>query len=170
MLDEMLTRKKKSQNIVELASATKDLSTLVAAVKAADLVDLLSSDGSFTVFAPTNEAFSALPDGVLDKLLKPENKDALTNLLEYHVVAGTVAHAADLSDGEKIETAFCENKKCRKVRVHIKDKKVFINRSQVTTADVDASNGVVHIIDAVLIPMRLLEDLDISVDDAIFYI
>jgi uncharacterized surface protein with fasciclin (FAS1) repeats len=134
------------QNIVELAQATPDLSTLVTAVVAADLAETLSGDGPFTVFAPTNEAFEALPAGTLDDLLKPENKDQLTDVLTYHVVAGDVM-SSDLTDGQEITTLQGDT-----LTVKITDGVVTINGATVTTADVDASNGVVHIIDQVLLP------------------
>merc|ERR1711881_309827 len=123
-----------SQNIVELAAATADLSTLVAAVKAGDLVDTLSGTGPFTVFAPTNEAFAKLPKATLDFLLKPENKAKLVDILTYHVAAGSV-HAADLKNGEKIKTV--EGKEVE-ARVFGRGKYVYINNARVTTADVDA--------------------------------
>ena len=132
--------------IVDIAIATPDLSTLVAAVKAGGLVNTLSSPGPFTVFAPTNEAFSALPAGVVANLLKPENKAQLDDVLTYHVVSGAV-HAKDLSDGESVKTV-----EGKTLAVSVSAKGVFINNAQVTTADVDASNGVVHIINAVLLP------------------
>jgi transforming growth factor-beta-induced protein len=134
------------KNIVELASATADLSTLVSAVKAAGLVDTLEGQGPFTVFAPTNEAFSKLPKTALDFLLDPHNKDTLKKVLEYHVAAGAVL-AKDLSDGESIKTV-----EGGTVEAHVSKSGVKINASTVTTADVLASNGVVHIIDAVLLP------------------
>ena len=93
-----------SQNIVQLASATADLSTLVAAVKAGGLVDTLSGTGPFTVFAPTNDAFAALPAGTLEKLLKPENKALLIKVLEYHVIAGKAVYAAQIKDGMDAKT------------------------------------------------------------------
>lgn len=138
-------------NIVELAQATPDLSTLVTAVVAADLVDTLSGPGPFTVLAPTNEAFAALPDGTLDSLLLPENQADLQNVLTYHVIAGEV-FAEDLSDGQVVTTVQGEN-----LTVSITEEGVFFvdangGRAQVTTADVVASNGVVHIINAVLLP------------------
>ena len=135
--------------IVDLAVATPDLSTLVAAVKAGGLVDTLSSPGPFTVFAPTNEAFAALPAGVVANLLKPENKAQLDDVLTYHVVSGAV-HAKDLSDGESVKTV-----EGKTLAVSVSAKGVFINNAQVTTADVDASNGVVHIINAVLVPTQV---------------
>merc|ERR1719171_1767543 len=146
-----------TQNIVELASATPDLSTLVSAVKAGDLVDTLSGTGPFTVFAPTNEAFAKLPKATLDFLLKPENKAKLVDILTYHVAAGAV-HAADLTNGEKITTV--EGKQVEARIFGSKGEYVFINNARVTTADVDASNGVVHIIDKVLIPPATQLEID----------
>lgn len=134
------------KTIVDLAAATPDLSTLVTALKAGDLVDTLSGPGPFTVFAPTNEAFAALPKALLDYLLDPKHKAQLVDVLTYHVASGSV-HAKDLKDHERIKTV-----EGKDVEAHIFDSKVFINEAQVTTADVDASNGVVHIINAVLIP------------------
>merc|ERR1719182_1385791 len=135
-----------ASNIVQLAEATPDLSTLVAAVSAGGLVNTLESPGPFTVFAPTTEAFSALPAGVVSNLLKPENKATLDDVLTYHVVSGAV-HAADLSDGQVIKTV-----EGKTLLATVNKTGVFINDAQVTTADVDASNGVVHIINAVLLP------------------
>ena len=140
------TSSKSQENIVSLAVATPELSTLVAALKAADLVGTLSGSGPFTVFAPTNEAFAALPAGLVTNLLKPENKAELVDLLTYHVASGDV-HAKDLSDKEMIKTV-----EGKDVTVRLSGKTVLINTAKVITADVDASNGVVHIIDAVLIP------------------
>ena len=135
------------KTIVDLAAATPDLSTLVVALKAGGLVGTLSGQGPFTVFAPTNEAFAALPAGTVTKLLKPENKVQLDDILTYHVVAGDI-HAKDLKDQETVTTL--EGKDLI-VRVD-GDGTVFINSAKVITADVNASNGVVHIIDRVLIP------------------
>jgi uncharacterized surface protein with fasciclin (FAS1) repeats len=135
-----------SKNIVENAVNSKDHTTLVAAVKAAGLVETLQSAGPFTVFAPTNAAFSALPAGTLDALLKPEKKDDLTKILTYHVVAGSVK-AADLKDGQKVKTL-----QGGELTVSIKDGVVTINGAKVTAADLSGSNGVVHVIDAVLLP------------------
>ncbi len=134
-------------NIVELAVATEDLSTLVAAVQAADLVETLSDESTeFTVFAPTNAAFDALPEGTLDSLLLPENKADLAGILTYHVVAGEV-NAADLSDGQVVETVNGQS-----LTVSITDGVVKIGDATVVLADVDANNGVVHVIDSVLLP------------------
>jgi len=134
------------QNIVGVAAATPELSTLVEAITAADLGATLEGDGPFTVFAPTNEAFDQLPEGELERLLEPENKDELTNILTYHVV-GQQALSSDLSDGQKIPTVQGGN-----VTVKIDGDAVKINNATVSTADVPASNGVVHIVDTVLIP------------------
>jgi uncharacterized surface protein with fasciclin (FAS1) repeats len=132
--------------IVEVASANPDFSTLVAAVDAADLVQTLSGDGPFTVFAPTNAAFEALPEGVLEALLLPENKDALTSILTYHVVADEVT-SAEVTDGD-VPTVEGST-----LAVAIQDNQVVLNDSATVVAvDVGASNGVIHVIDAVLVP------------------
>jgi len=138
------------QSIPEIASETKDLSTLVAALKAADLVDTLSGAGPFTVFAPTNEAFAKLGEELLKELLLPANKAKLVEVLEYHVAAGKVL-STDLKNNEKITTLEKQD-----VTATIAGKTVKINTATVTTADVLASNGVVHIIDTVLIPPGFL--------------
>lgn len=135
-----------SEDIVALAQGNEDLSTLVQAVTAADLVETLQGEGPFTVFAPTNEAFEALPDGTLDSLLEPENKDQLTEILTYHVVPGEYM-AADLEDGQKLTTVQGDE-----LTVAVKDGTVTVNGATVAAADVDASNGVVHVIDQVLTP------------------
>ncbi len=136
------------KDIVDVAIGSPDHTTLVAAVTAAGLVETLKGSGPFTVFAPTNAAFSALPAGTVDGLLKPESKAALTNILTYHVVAGAVK-AADLKDGQKVKTLQGEE-----LTVSIKDGKVMINGANVTAADLSGSNGVVHVIDAVLMPKK----------------
>jgi len=135
-------------DIVDVAIGSPDHTTLVAAVTAAGLVETLKGAGPFTVFAPTNAAFAALPAGTVDGLLKPESKDALTKILTYHVVAGAVK-AADLKDGQKVKTLQGEE-----LTVSIKDGKVMINGANVTAADLTGSNGVVHVIDAVLMPKK----------------
>ena len=137
-----------SKDIVDNAAGSADHTTLVAAVKAAGLVETLKSAGPFTVFAPTNEAFAKLPAGTVDNLLKPEMKADLTGVLTYHVVAGAVK-AADLKDGQKIKTV-----QGGELTVSIKDGKVMINGANVTIADVISSNGVTHVIDAVLLPKK----------------
>ena len=133
-------------DIVTLAVKTEFLSTLVAAVKAGDLVEVLQSEGPFTVFAPTNAAFEALPAGTLETLLKPENKDQLIAILKYHVVAGKVM-STDLSDGMLPATVNGEI-----VKIGVSKKGVTVNNAMVTAADIVASNGVVHVIDQVLLP------------------
>ena len=137
-----------SKDIVDNAAGSADHTTLVAAVKAAGLVETLKGAGPFTVFAPTNEAFAKLPAGTVDNLLKPEMKADLAGVLTYHVVAGAVK-AADLKDGQKIKTV-----QGGELTVSIKDGKVMINGANVTIADVISSNGVTHVIDAVLLPKK----------------
>ena len=137
--------------IVTVASDNKDFSTLVAAVKAASLVDTLNSKGPFTVFAPTNDAFAALPEGTVDELLKPENKEQLASILTYHVVAGKVM-AADLSDGQEVETV-----QGGILTVGIDGDKVTLTDENdatvnVVDTDIDAGNGVIHVIDGVVTP------------------
>jgi len=136
------------KNIVELAADTESLSTLVAAVKAGDLVGTLSGEGPFTVFAPTNEAFDALPEGTLDMLLKPENKDKLVAVLTYHVVSGKVM-SSDLKNGMKPKTVQGD-----KVKVDLSNG-AMINDAKVVSADIQASNGVVHVINKVILPPSL---------------
>ncbi len=137
-----------SKNIVENAINSADHTTLVAAVKQAGLVETLSGTGPFTVFAPTNAAFDALPAGTVEGLLKPESDAKLKSILTYHVVPGMVK-AADLKDGQKIKTVQGEE-----LTVSIKDGKVMINGANVTIADAVSSNGVTHIIDKVLMPKK----------------
>jgi uncharacterized surface protein with fasciclin (FAS1) repeats len=130
--------------IVEVAAGNPDFETLVAAVTAADLAETLSGDGPFTVFAPTDDAFEALPDGLLDALLLPENKEALTSILTYHVLPAEVM-AADVTAGEvaTVEGSMIDI---------TTDDGVMVNDATVITTDVEASNGVIHAIDAVLVP------------------
>ncbi len=135
-----------SKNIVENAMGSSEHTTLVAAVKAGELVETLSGPGPFTVFAPTNAAFDALPAGTVDGLLKPEKKADLQKVLTYHVVSGSYK-AADLTDGQELTTVQGE-----KLKVSVKDGKVMINNATVSTADVISSNGVTHVVDAVLLP------------------
>lgn len=132
--------------IVDVAAANSDFSTLVAAVKAAGLVDTLNSKGPFTVFAPTNAAFAKLPAGTVESLLKPENKSQLVAILTYHVVAGKVTAA----DVVKLNTADTVNGKA--VKIAAGHHGVKINDANVTATDIKASNGVIHVIDTVLIP------------------
>lgn len=135
-----------SNNVVENAIASPDHSTLVAAVQAADLAGTLSGAGPFTVFAPTNAAFDKLPAGTVDNLLKPENKQQLANVLTYHVVPGTY-NAADLKDGQKLKTV-----QGKELIVMMKDGKVMIDGATVTAPDLVSSNGVIHVLDAVVMP------------------
>lgn len=130
--------------IVEVAVAAGDFTTLVAAVEAAGLVETLSGEGPFTVFAPTDEAFAALPEGVLEKLLLPENAELLTRILTYHVVSGQVL-AADVVAGD---VATVEGST---IALDTMDG-VTVNGASVVAADVLASNGVIHVIDAVILP------------------
>ena len=135
-----------SSTIVDLAIATPNLSTLVTALKAGDLVKTLQGAGPFTVFAPTDAAFAALPKGVLDNLLQPSNKASLDDVLTYHVL-GDEVHANKFLDGEMLRTL-----EGKYVTARVAGSTIFINSAKVTTADVQASNGVIHIIDAVLLP------------------
>jgi uncharacterized surface protein with fasciclin (FAS1) repeats len=141
-----MASKSKSMDIVDLAISQANLSTLVAAVKAGGLVETLKGKGPFTVFAPTNEAFAALPAGTLESLLKPENKDQLVKILTYHVVSGKVM-STDLKDGMSAKTV-----EGSEVKISISKDGVKVNDAKVITADVNASNGVVHVIDKVILP------------------
>jgi uncharacterized surface protein with fasciclin (FAS1) repeats len=136
------------KTIVEVAVASEDFKTLVAAVKAADLVDTLSGEGPFTVFAPTDEAFGKLPEGTLQDLLKPENKKKLAGILTYHVVAGKVM-AADVVKLKNAKTV-----QGQRVRIRVKDGNVMINRAKVTKTDIPCKNGVIHVLDAVILPPK----------------
>ena len=134
-------------DIVDVAASNSNFSTLVAAVKAADLVDALKGDGPFTVFAPTNEAFAALPEGTVESLLKPENKEQLIQVLTYHVVPGKVM-AADIAEGAN-EVAMLQGTSSEVVKG---GSGVTIDGANVVSADVAASNGVIHVIDKVILP------------------
>lgn len=133
-------------DIVDVAADTPDLSTLVEAVTAAGLAETLQGEGPFTVFAPTNEAFAALPAGELDRLLKPANKAELAKILKYHVVSGEIM-SSDLTNGQKAKTV-----EGGTLTVTINGNTVKVNDATVVQADVPASNGVVHVIDKVLLP------------------
>jgi uncharacterized surface protein with fasciclin (FAS1) repeats len=135
-----------AQDVVALAQDTPDLSTLVTAVSTAKLGDTLQGDGPFTVFAPTNAAFKELGDEQVQSLLERENRDQLTKVLTYHVVPGTLT-AADLSDGQKLETVAGET-----LTVKVDGGTVMVDDASVVQPDVEASNGVVHVIDGVLTP------------------
>ena len=135
-----------TKDIVDTAIGAGQFNTLAAALGAAGLVDTLKGPGPFTVFAPTDAAFAALPAGTVDDLLKPENKDKLVAILTYHVVAGEVSS----TDVVKLSEAATVNG--AKVSIKTDGGNVHINDAAVTTADIEASNGVIHVIDKVLIP------------------
>lgn len=148
-----------SKNIVETAVSSEAHTTLVAAVKAADLVGVLTSEGPFTVFAPTNEAFAKLPEGTVETLLKTENIGTLQAILKYHVIAGKFM-AADVIGliKENNGSATIETVNGASLTAMLKDGSVYItdekgNSAKVTAADLDTSNGVIHVIDSVLLPM-----------------
>jgi transforming growth factor-beta-induced protein len=134
------------KNIPKTATAAKSFSTLLAAVKAAGLAEVLSGEGPFTVFAPTDEAFGKLPAGTVDSLLKPENKQKLVDILKYHVVAGRVYSEAAVKAGS------AKTLEGSPVGIQVTSGAAMINKSKLVATDVDASNGVIHIIDAVLMP------------------
>jgi uncharacterized surface protein with fasciclin (FAS1) repeats len=133
-------------DIVDTAVAAGQFNTLAAALQAAGLVETLKGDGPFTVFAPTDDAFDKLPAGTVDDLLKPENKDKLTAILTYHVVPGSVM-AADVVKLQEAETV-----NGAPLRISTSGDAVMINDATVTTADIQASNGIIHVIDSVLLP------------------
>lgn len=149
---------KPAPTIVGVAASNDNFSTLVAAVKAADLVGTLSSDGPFTVFAPTNDAFASLPDGTVENLLKPENKADLTAILTYHVVSGSYDAAAVVEAINSNNGAFpVETVNGGSITLSLSDGNVILTDAQGGTAtvimpDVDASNGLIHAIDAVVMP------------------
>jgi uncharacterized surface protein with fasciclin (FAS1) repeats len=137
------------KNIVETAVSAGSFKTLTAALTAAGLVDALKGNGPFTVFAPTDEAFAKLPPGTVENLLKlkPENKAMLIDILTYHVVRGNVPSGTAI---KLTEATALDNKK---IKLEVKEGSLFLNTAKVTTADVKCSNGVIHIIDAVLMPL-----------------
>jgi uncharacterized surface protein with fasciclin (FAS1) repeats len=134
------------KTIVENAANTEDFATLVAAVKAADLVEILSSEGPFTVFAPTNDAFKKLPAGTVENLLKPENKEKLIAVLKYHVVPSKVM-AKDVVKLTKAKTAQGSD-----VKIAVKDGSVMVDNAKVVKTDINCKNGVIHVIDTVILP------------------
>ena len=135
----------KAGDIVDVAASNKSFSTLVAAVKAAGLVETLKGEGPYTVFAPTDEAFAKLPKGTLESLLKPENKQKLVAILTYHVVPGKVM-AKDVKSG-KVKTASGSSFKMK-----VSKKGVWVDNAKVVATDVKADNGVIHVIDTVILP------------------
>jgi uncharacterized surface protein with fasciclin (FAS1) repeats len=133
-------------DIVDVAVSAGSFNTLVAAVKAAGLVETLKGDGPFTVFAPTDEAFAKLPAGTVEALLKPENKAKLKAILTYHVIAGKVMakDAAGLTSAETVQG--------QSISIKAKNGSVWVDNAQVIKTDIAASNGVIHVIDAVILP------------------
>jgi len=136
----------KADDIVDTAIAAGQFNTLVAAVQAADLVDVLKSDGPFTVFAPTDEAFAALPAGTVESLLLPENKDKLVAVLTYHVVPGKIM-STDIA-GKKVDVESVEGSM---ISVNAMNG-VMVDNAHVVVADIETDNGVIHVIDAVILP------------------
>lgn len=134
-----------SKDIVDTAVDAGNFTTLVAAVEAAGLVETLKGEGPFTVFAPTDEAFAALPEGTVEDLLKPENRDQLVSILTYHVVPGKVM-STELADGTVVQSVQGDE-----ITVAAKGE-VRVDEATVTTADIEASNGVIHVIDGVIMP------------------
>ncbi len=134
------------KTVVEVAVGSDDFSTLVAAVKAAGLVETLSGDGPFTVFAPTNEAFAKLPEGTVANLLKPENKDKLVSILTYHVVPGKVMakDVVNLTEAKTVQGS--------KVKIKVEDGAVMLDKAKVIKTDIPCKNGVIHVIDSVILP------------------
>lgn len=133
------------QSLVAIAAGNKSFSTLVAAVKAAGLVEALNGDGPFTIFAPTNEAFAKLPAGTVESLLKPENKDKLAKILMYHVIPAKVM-AADVKTGE------AKTLQGSTLEIKVADGTVMVDKAKVIKTDIVGSNGVIHVIDSVILP------------------
>ena len=146
--DHHMEGEKKAANgdIVDTAVAAGQFNTLAAALEAADLVDTLKGDGPFTVFAPTDAAFAKLPEGTVENLLKPENRDQLIAVLTYHVVSGKV-EAKDVVTLDTAKTVNGEN-----VDIKVMDGNVYVDNATVTATDIAASNGVIHVIDSVILP------------------
>jgi uncharacterized surface protein with fasciclin (FAS1) repeats len=134
------------KDIVEIAASAGSFKTLVAAVQAGGLVDVLKSEGPFTVFAPTDEAFGKLPAGTVEYLLKPENKSKLVAILTYHVVAGRV------TAGEVVSLSSAKTVNGQELRISAKDGSVMVDDAHVTGTDIMASNGIIHVIDSVILP------------------
>ena len=134
------------KDVVKIAAGSKDHTTLVAALKQAELITSLSNAGPFTVFAPTNAAFDALPKGTVDDLMKPEKKEDLQNILQYHVTLSAMK-AESFQDGQTLGMVNGDN-----VTVNVKDGKVTLNNTVHIIASIQASNGIVHIVDGVLLP------------------
>ena len=141
-----LSQAKQQKDIVDTAVATGKFKTLAAALTAADLIKTLKGKGPFTVFAPTDKAFAKLPKGTVEDLLKPENREKLTAVLTYHVVPGRVM-AADVVKLSKAKTV-----QGSEAKIRVKDGKVYVDEAQVTATDIKAGNGVIHVIDSVILP------------------
>jgi len=137
---------KEKKDIVDTAVANGSFTTLAAALQAGGLIETLKSDGPFTVFAPTDEAFAKLPEGTIEMLLLPENKDKLVAILTYHVVSGEVSAAEVV----KLDSATTVNG--ADVKISVRDDSVFVNDSRVVMTDIYASNGVIHVVDTVILP------------------
>lgn len=135
-------------NVVQTAAGSDQHKTLVAAVQAAGLVDALSNAGPFTVFAPTDEAFGKLPKGTVDNLLKPENKDDLVDILSYHTYVGSLSNML-LGDGKQFEQV-----NAQKIRISRQGDKIIVNEAAEIIASIPASNGIIHVIDHVLLPSK----------------
>ena len=133
-------------NVVQIALGSKDHTTLVTALKTAALVDALSNAGPFTVFAPTNAAFAKLPSGTVEGLLKPEQKETLSNILEYHVYVGVIS-TENMHDGQSLGEVNGKN-----ITLNVKDGKYMVNGKANIIASIRASNGIIHVIDEVLLP------------------
>jgi len=134
------------KDIVETASEAGAFNTLSAALGAAGLVETLKGDGPFTVFAPTDDAFAKLPEGTVEELLKPENKSKLVSILTYHVVAGKVR------SGEVVNLDSAKTLNGQEIKINVHEGKVMIDAAHVTKADIFASNGIIHVIDSVILP------------------
>ncbi len=146
MAQQRYDSKKSEKDIVDIAASAGSFNTLVAAVKAAGLVETLKGDGPFTVFAPTDEAFAKLPAGTVEELLKPENRSKLQAVLTYHVVPGKVL----AKDVVKLQTA--KTAQGQSVRISSKDGQPMVDNARIVKTDIMASNGVIHVIDSVILP------------------
>ncbi len=144
----------KKMDIVDTAASAGSFETLIAAAKAAGLVDALKSDGPLTVFAPTDEAFGALPAGTIETLLKPENKDQLATILKYHVIAGDIGSQA-LADGARLETLAGIDAEISQTEAGFN-----IQNARIVKTDIDVSNGVIHVIDRVILPPKQMSRAD----------
>jgi uncharacterized surface protein with fasciclin (FAS1) repeats len=138
----------KDKAIVDIAAGNPELSTLVKAVKAAGLTETLSSKTPLTVFAPTNKAFATLPKGTLEKLLKPENRETLRKVLTYHVVPGA-------AESQILQSGVAKSVEGSSINVQVSGIKIKVNKATVTLADVKTSNGIIHVIDQVILPPNL---------------